>query len=446
MPTTDSRDQRIAEHLEDLERRQGRVWPEGVPRTPRYVLGEITIPEHLRHWAREDPERVAVVYYGREVTYAELDELSDRFAGWLRSSGVRRGDRVALMLPNCPQFVIAMMGTLKLGAVHVPVSPLAQRLELEHELTDCEPTAFVAVTELLPMAQEVLDGLGVSVVGTTSLSDMLPEEPAFPVPDIVKLSAAPSQWAQMMTSPRAEWEPGDLDALAALNYTGGTTGLPKGCEHTQRNMLYTSTSARGAAPMYTDEDQVVFLLFVPVFWIGGENGVISSVMFGGTLVLLTRWDPDAWLTAVAQYRVNDVSGTVDTFVELMDRDDIHEHDLSSLRVARAMSFVKVLTPEIRRQWSQVAGPGCTLTESAYGMTETHTLDTSTTGFQDGDHDLRHRAGLLRPADAGDSGHRRRSRKQRAPADRHRGQHPGAHSFSHEGLLAGTRGNRARALA
>jgi long-chain acyl-CoA synthetase len=377
----------IEDYLADVARRQARVWPAGVPMSVQYVFGEKTIQEHLRHWAETDPDRMALVYYGREVSFAELDDLSDRFAGWLRSQGVSAGDRVAVMLPNCPQYVIAMMGNLKLGAIHVPVSPLAQQLELEHELTDCEPSAFIGVTELLPLAQDVLDGLGVRAVATTSLSDMLPEQPAFPVPDIVTMSSAPSTWSDVLSTPPLTVHERELDAVAALNYTGGTTGLPKGCQHTQRNMLYTAAAARGASPMYTIEDRPVFVLYVPVFWIGGENGVISSIVFGGTLILLTRWDPDAWLDAVEQYAATDVGGTVDNYVELMERSDIGERDLSSVRVARAMSFVKILTPEIRHQWQSLAGSSSLLIESAYGMTETHTLDTTTIGFQEDDYDL-----------------------------------------------------------
>ncbi len=374
-------------YLTELTERQFRAWPEEVPREPQYPFGEISLPEHLRRWAEDDPDRLALVFYGAEITFAQLDEMSDRFAGWLLECGVQPGDRVAVMLPNCPQFVIAMMGSLKVGAIHVPVSPLAQALELEHELSDAEPTVFLCLTDLRPLADPVLARLSVGTVATTSLADMLPDEPALPVPDMVSGSRAPSDWSDILASPRADWVAPDIDAVAVLNYTGGTTGLPKGCQHTQRNMLYTVVTSRNATPELGPDDRAVILVYIPIFWIGGENALTASFVFGTTLVLLTRWDADAWLQAVERYRVTNTGGTVDNYVELMEREDIGRYDLSSIKVPRAMSFVKVLTPEIRRRWQAVAGEHSLLAESAYGMTETHTLDTTTIGFQDGDRDL-----------------------------------------------------------
>src|SRR4029078_6331955 len=81
-------------------------WPKGVPDAPRYPLGEIPLTGYLREWAQRTPDKPAVLFYGREVSYAEPDRLSDRFAAWLARHGVQRGDRIAVFLPNCPQFLI----------------------------------------------------------------------------------------------------------------------------------------------------------------------------------------------------------------------------------------------------------------------------------------------------------------------------------------------------
>ena len=175
-----------------------------------------------------------------------------------------------------------------------------------------------------------------------------------------------------------------LDDMAALNYTGGTTGLPKGCIHTQRDMLYTAASNFGIA-LERAED-TVFLSFFPQFWIAGENlGIIFPVFCGATLVLLSRWDPLAVMQAVQRYKVTCMAMPVDGAVELMDRDDFTQHDLSSLRQVRVVSFVKKLNLDYRRRWQQLTGG--ILAEAAWGMTETHTSDTFTTGFQDEDYDL-----------------------------------------------------------
>lgn len=379
----------VVSYLEDLRARQQRSWPRGVPREVAPPLGEVPVTDYLRHWARQAPHRRAIVFYGSEITYAELDEASDRFAGWLDGVGVGAGDRVGVLLPNCPQFVIAMMGILKLGAVHVPVNPMFQQHELRHELADAGVEVLVADTESLPLVRQVCSDTPLREVLATSPVDLLPTDPALPLPESLRATAAGSQWSQVMASPRAERRDVDVDALAALNYTGGTTGVPKGCEHTQRHMLYTALTAGAARPPRQREDPDVYLCYVPIFWIAGEDmGILVPLVHGATVVLLARWNPAAVLRAVERYRVTDMVGTVDNYVELMEHPDFAGYDLSSLDNARSMSFLRKLTPELRRRWAEAVGEHSVLREAAYGMTETHTADTITYGFADGDHDLR----------------------------------------------------------
>ena len=125
-PATRTNDwaEKVASHLEDLSRRQRAAWPEGVPRSVTYPLGEIGVSDYVRARARKHPNRAAIEFYGTTVTYAELDDLSDRVVTWLHSSEVQPGDRVGVALPNCPQFIILMIGILKAGAIHVPINPM----------------------------------------------------------------------------------------------------------------------------------------------------------------------------------------------------------------------------------------------------------------------------------------------------------------------------------
>jgi fatty-acyl-CoA synthase len=184
--------------------------------------------------------------------------------------------------------------------------------------------------------------------------------------------------------PDAEIALGDLDSPAALNYTGGTIGMPKGCVHTQRDMVFT-----GAAnwSVTTNRDEGVSLSFFPEFWIAGENmALICPVMNGEPLVLLTRWDPLSVLQAVARYKVTTFGMIVDGAIELMNRPDFTEFDLSSLRRVRVVSFVKKLDADIRARWKGLTGT--ILAEAAWGMTETHTSNTFTTDMQDDDFDLK----------------------------------------------------------
>ena len=374
-------------HLQTLVRQ---AWPKDANTAPHYPHGEVPLTDYLRAWARQTPNKPAIIHYGHVTTYAELDAASDRFATLLASEGVRPGDRVAVFLPNMPQYHTVFFGILKAGAVHVPVSPMSRAFELAHELNDTQAVLLVALDELMPVVREVRAGSALKQVYVTGFADLLPSEPTLPVHDSLRtprtactdaLELMPALAA--ITAAAPSHRPG-LDDIAALNYTGGTTGLPKGCIHTQRDMLYTAASNFGIALERADD--TVFLSFFPQFWIAGENlGIIFPVFCGATLVLLTRWDPVAVMAAVQQYKVTCMAMPVDGAVELMDRADFKDYDLSSLRQVRVVSFVKKLNLDYRRRWQQLTGG--ILAEAAWGMTETHTSDTFTTGFQGDDYDL-----------------------------------------------------------
>ena len=119
--------------LADLHRAR---WPADLPSEPQYPFGEVALTEYLRRWAEIQPDKAAVIFHGFRLTYGELDRLSERFAALLLSRGIRRGDRIAVFLPNCPQYFIAFYGIMKLGAVHVPINPMYKAVELRHALAE----------------------------------------------------------------------------------------------------------------------------------------------------------------------------------------------------------------------------------------------------------------------------------------------------------------------
>ncbi len=368
-----------------------RNWPAGIPREPSYPFGEIPLGDYLRRWAALQPDKAAVIFYGTVLTYAEMDRLSDRFAALLARLGVGAGDRVALFLPNCPQFHVAFFGILKCGAVHVPVNPMFKEAELAYELNDTGAAVLVAQDQLMDLVRAARPGVpALRHVLVTSLAEMLPASPSLPVPPAAAQPrlACPDA-ADLM--PALEAETGapptvrpDLDAPAALNYTGGTTGLPKGCVHTQRDMLYTAATTCAVTGPATQDD--VFLNFHPIFWIAGENfGLLFPVFLGAVVVQFARWDPLAFMQAVQLYRVTAATLLVDNAVAIMDQPEVGRHDLRSLRRTRVSSFVKKLNAEYRRRW--LALTGTVMVEAAWGMTETHTCDTFTTGMQEGGRDL-----------------------------------------------------------
>ncbi|MEB3734758.1 AMP-binding protein [Halopseudomonas pachastrellae] len=143
------------DYLDTLKAIQAKVWPAGKPTTPVYPQGERPLTEYLAHWAHTAPERVAVHFYGHQLTYAELDDQSNRCAALLQAQGIKPGDRVAVFMPNCPQLHIAFYGILKMGAIHAPVSPMAKGMELSYQLNDCGARAIICFDQLLPVVQEV---------------------------------------------------------------------------------------------------------------------------------------------------------------------------------------------------------------------------------------------------------------------------------------------------
>jgi long-chain acyl-CoA synthetase len=378
------------DHLRTLWRRN---WPAGIPREPLYPCGEIPLSEYLRERARRHPDKPAIIFYGTIMTYGELDRLSDRFAALLANEGVGKGDRVAVFLPTCLQFHVAFYGILKLGAVHVPVNPMFREHELLYELEDTGAEVIVAQDQLMPLVRQVLPRTKLRRVFATSVAETLPAEPTIPVPESVAQPriACPDAVDLLpalatCTAPVPQDVP-DLDATAALNYTGGTTGLPKGCIHTQRDMVYTAATVCARSGSIEAAEREVTLSFYQLFWIAGENtGLIVPVFCGATLIELSRWDPVGWMAAVDRYKVTAGSLLVDNAVTVMEHPRAGEFDLRSLQRTGVSSFVKKLNLDYRRRWHTLTG--AVMAESAWGMTETHTHDTFTQGLQEDDFDLK----------------------------------------------------------
>lgn len=356
----------LDDYLTDLRARHDKVRPTGVPNEPIHPLGRPdTVPAHVSHWATQAPDRAALVFEGRTWTYDNLDEEHRRLAAWMAARGVVPGDRVAVHLGNSPEFVLAFLAILRLGAVHVPVNPMFQPAELAHEINDAEPRLLLTSQALHPVVEAAGERIG--HVDVCCVDDS-------------------QTWRSMLAHPPYDGDAGDLDSLAALNYTGGTTGLPKGCMHSQRDMVYTVASAATATQIPYD-GSYVGLCYLPIFWIAGEDlGILLPFVLGGTSVLMRRWDVREAIDTIEGHQVTLMTGTVENYLEIIDQPDIKERDLTSLADPQAVSFVRKMSPQVRQAWAD-AVPGSVLRESAYGMTETHTIDVVPYGFAENDQDL-----------------------------------------------------------
>ena len=380
------------EYLLKLAQLWQQQWPESIPREPVYPLGKKPICQYLADWAERRPEKVAVHFYGYDLSYAQWQQLSNQFAHWLSSVGVKKGDPVAIIMPNCPQFMIAFMGILKIGAIYHPVSPLAKEMELAHQLGDCVPKVVLCFDQLLPLVQSVCEKLAINHIMATSLSELVNDNNDIPLPDLMQVPKCPlpdpvedffpciAQHSKHSPTYKVQ-----LDDIAAVNYTGGTTGLPKGCIHTHAHMIYTCASYMPAI-MGKEIADITSINFLPQFWIAGEDSsLLFPVFSGSTQVLLCRWDCQAYMSAVEKYQVAMGTLLIDNVDEILNHPNLHDFDLTCLTLTPCVSFIKKLTLQYRQQWQELTG--CILFESSYGMTETNTCDTFTAGLQENDFDL-----------------------------------------------------------
>src|SRR5450755_2959634 len=277
----------------------------------------------LSETAQASPDKPVVVFTGGQLTYGELDELSDRLATGLTSAGMQPGDTVALQLPNIPQFLISYFGILKAGCVVVPLNVMLKAPEMAFHLGDCRAGILITWDGILAEAAKGAAAAGLTqiyAVGYTGgagpdghAGDALPFE---------RLLAEPVAGYRMATR-----QPMDT---AVIVYTSGTTGRPKGAELTHLQ-LYMNADIPGRLFDVQPDDVVVTVL--PLFHVFGLSSILDvCVRFGCTMTLIPRFTPAAVLTAIQRDRATIFEGVPTMFVDLLSCPDLDRYDLSSLRV------------------------------------------------------------------------------------------------------------------
>ncbi|MDM0115723.1 AMP-binding protein [Variovorax sp. J22R133] len=341
--------------------------------------------EFLRQHARERGDHAVCIWYGHRMSFAELDRASDAFAARLQAIGVKKGEPVVLFLNNCPQYLVAHYGIQKIGAIVCPSGPLNKEHELAYQVGDLKARVIVAASSLLPVVDKVRTQGTLEHVFVVHYADLLPpaDEPGIDVP--AELQAAQQQerivpagcedfLAVINEKARPEHVAIDMDDVALMTYTSGTTGLPKGAMLSFRNALFKTSAAADCNGVNADD---VSLSIAPLYHIAGMlMGVNVPVLAGITSVLLHRFDPRAVLQAVDRYRVTWWYSIAPMNVAVMQLSDIKRFNLSSLRRNPVTSFGITFTEPLARQWQGFA-KNCLSFEAAYGLSETHTCDTYT---------------------------------------------------------------------
>jgi long-chain acyl-CoA synthetase len=339
--------------------------------------------EYLRTHARERGQHAAFIWYGRTMSYAELDAASDAFAARLQAIGVKKGDPVVLFLNNCPQYLAAHFGIQKIGAIVCPSGPLNKEHELAYQVDDLKARVIVAASSLLPVVDKVKPSGALEHVFVVHYADLLPDEATLDLPpDLAAAQREPRSvpagcedfLAVMQSGARPSPVALSMDDVALMTYTSGTTGLPKGAMLSYGNALFKTRAAADCNGVAASD---VLLSIAPLYHIAGMlMGVNVPVLTGATSVLLHRFEPRAVLQAIERYRVSWWYSIAPMNVACMQVEGIARFDLASLRMNPVTSFGITFTEPLAAQWRGFAN-NCTSFEAAYGLSETHTCDTYT---------------------------------------------------------------------
>jgi len=309
-------------------------WPPFVPKT--LAVPRTSIHYNLEVSATRYPDKAAIDYYGREISYAQLQREVDALAGWLQQRcGVKKGDRVLLYAQNGPHFIVGYYGILRADAVVVPVNPMNLTEELEHYVEDAGARVLVTTQELAPRATPLLRPglLAHALVGAHA--EYLPAHTDLPLPAFVRAPAAiaaadgVTPWSTIMAAALVPSAPlAGPDDLAVMPYTSGTTGKPKGCMHTHATVLATSTASchwRGSS------SGTVVLAVLPMFHVTGmQAGMNTPIQAGGKMVVMTRWDRECAALQIERARVTAFTAITTMMVDFLGNPNLAKYDLSSL--------------------------------------------------------------------------------------------------------------------
>ncbi len=272
----------------------------------------------LRESADASPGKPVAVYSGGQLTYAELDSLSDRLATGLAESGLRPGDTVAIQLPNIPQFLVAYFGILKAGGVVVPMNVLLKAPEIEFQLSDSRARAIITWAGVLEQAAKAAAEAGVSDVYVVGQGANAP-------------AAVPFERLLAASAGGRRLEGRYLTDTAVIVYTSGTTGRPKGAELTHMQ-LYMNADIPGR--LFDIKPDDIVLTVLPLFHVFGLSSILNiCVRFGCTLSLVPRFDPAAVLEAIQRDRATIFEGVPTMFIALLAHPELDSYDVSSMRVA-----------------------------------------------------------------------------------------------------------------
>jgi len=347
-------------------------------------IPQISVVDDFNESTEKWKDRTALVFYGRKISYKELRDHVDRFATALHDLGVKKGDRVALLLLNSPQFVIAYFGALKAGATLTAISPLYVSPEIKHQLADSGATTVICQDILYDNVAKA--GVKLDRVILTGIAEYLPglkkfmgqsmlravyQKMAAPPPDIFEREGF-YQFQELIKKyppnpPKIEFNV--KEDLVTLPYTGGTTGLPKGAMITHYNLVAGKHLGSKFWGDVVEEGKEVVLAYLPFYHIYGQAVVmLGSLSQGYTLVIFTTPDLDDILNAMESYKATIFYGVPSLYEYLRDYHRTDRVNWKRLKVL--VSGADALLEDTAKGWEKRTG---TRIHEGWGMTETSSV-------------------------------------------------------------------------
>ena len=321
-----------------FERSWHKSYAAGVPREVEFE--KITMPEVLTRTAQRFPDRTALIFMGKKITYRELEALVNRFAKALKELGVKAGDKVAMLLPNMPQLVIANYAAFRIGAVPVLNNPLYTEHELAHQLNDSDSSVLIALDLRLPLAVKLKGKTGIRSIIACHITDYLPfpgnkllqylhKDLYVKIPQeagLYEFLPLLNKHPDTPVENAARWE-----EVGALMYTGGTTGVSKGVMMTHANISCNTQQLRASFPEAKDGEENILAVF-PFFHSAGWTGMQNmSILAGWTDILVPRPDPLVIIEILRKYKPTLLPGVPTIYIGLLAQEEFRKMDLSSVK-------------------------------------------------------------------------------------------------------------------
>jgi len=351
-----------------MEKRWYKVWPVWVPKSFEV---EKPASEYLRAWATYTPDKIALSFYGKDITYRELNSLIDRAAWGLVDLGVKKGDRVAIHMENCPQFVIGYFAAQRAGGVVVPVNPMFKQAELEHEINDAGAETLIGLDYLYPEVEKVRARTPLKNVILSSLKDYLSDKPLLPLPQEAKKEkrSFPGVLDLNDLISKSQDRPicyvTDLKKdLAVLQYTGGTTGIPKGAMISHHTL---ACACLGTMFWFHHREDDIHLGVTPFFHVMGQQQLMCTpLVSGGRVIVLSRFVPEVVAQAITHYRCTYWVAATTMVIALLSLPNIRDYNLGSFRCL--WSGGTPISVELQKKLEELA-PNAVIGEG-YGLSET----------------------------------------------------------------------------